>query len=410
MHPARPNAAVAAPDGNMKPPRRNLARPQREAMKPPARLIVALAIILILSAAGCGAPGEPVPPSPPIPTPITDLTAQQRGDAVLLNFTVPGKSVAGDKLKDVPTIEVLRGSLGTDGSADAKSFRVVETVPGAMIGSYTVKGKVNFLSPIAADEVRRLSGQTVLYCVRARVSDRKTSANSNNVNLKLYAVAGPIDTLSAHLTEPGIDLSWTAPEHTSSGESIAAIAEYHVYRGELDPASTEAATKDLSRAVWKAPLTDIATTKTTDYRDNGFEYGKTLAYVIRSVLGGASGAVESGDSLPAILTPKDTFPPAAPQGIVAAVLPGATAGKYVADLSWAISAETDLGGYHIYRSEQQGERGLLMNAEVLPTPAYRDESVETGKHYWYTVTAVDRAGNESLPSEQTSVEITPTAP
>jgi len=151
----------------------------------------------------------------------------------------------------------------------------------------------------------------------------------------------------------------------------------------------------------------IAVTKTPAYRDAGFDYGKTYAYAVRSLLSDAPSAPESGDSHVVILTPQDTFPPAAPQSIVAAVLPGATAGKSVVDLSWAINVEADLAGYRVYRSEQQSVRGPAANAELLPTPAFRDDSVEAGKHYWYTVTAVDRVGNESSPSEQIAAEIMP---
>jgi len=35
---------------------------------------------------------------------------------------------------------------------------------------------------------------------------------------------------------------------------------------------------------------------------------------------------------------------------------------------------------------------------LLPAPVYRDMSVQPGYRYWYSVTAVDRAGNESTPS------------
>jgi fibronectin type 3 domain-containing protein len=216
--------------------------------------------------------------------------------------------------------------------------------------------------------------------------------------------------LHAHLTEQGIELSWNVPEHTSGGEPVQAVAEYHVYRGELDPASTDAATKDLSHAVWKMPLLQIAATKTPEYRDSTFDYGNTYVYLVRSVSSAESSIVESGDSQDIILTPQDTFPPAAPQGIVSAVLPGVSPGKYVVDLSWAINVEPDLAGYRVYRSEQQGVRGASITSEPLPTPAYRDDSVEPGKHYWYTITAVDHAGNESAPSEQFAAEITPASP
>jgi hypothetical protein len=39
-----------------------------------------------------------------------------------------------------------------------------------------------------------------------------------------------------------------------------------------------------------------------------------------------------------------------------------------------------------------------LTTELLPAPVYRDISVQAGHRYWYTVTAVDRAGNESAPA------------
>lgn len=370
--------------------------------------VCALLFGYLLVAAGCGAPGEPMPPSPPIPIAITDLSARQTGDAVMLTFTMPSKSVSGDKLVEVPAMEVMRGSLAADGTVDPRSFRVVETVPGAMIQSYLEKGKVQFLDPLTPAEIRGLAGATVIYRVRARVSDKKTSASSNAVALKLFAVAAPVEDLRANLTESGIELTWTAPVQTSGGGPIAAVGQYQVYRGELDPASSAAATKDIARAVWKSPLVQIATTKTPEFQDSRFDYGKTYAYVVRSTLsaGGESAGPESNDSASVILTPKDTFPPAAPKEIVAAVLPGAEAGKLVVDLSWSINVEADLAGYRVYRSDRRGERGEQVTAELLLTPAYRDNSVESGRKYWYSVSAVDRSGNESALSEQVIVETT----
>jgi len=45
-----------------------------------------------------------------------------------LTFTLPNKTVHGDRLAETPAIEILRGNLKIDGSPDSKSFRVVETV------------------------------------------------------------------------------------------------------------------------------------------------------------------------------------------------------------------------------------------------------------------------------------------
>jgi len=81
-----------------------------------------------------------------------------------------------------------------------------------------------------------------------------------------------------------------------------------------------------------------------------------------------------------------------------------TAAENAVDLSWSISPETDVAGYRVYRSESEGARGDTLS-ELLPTPAYRDASVQPGRRYWYSVTAVDRSGNESDPSPQILVVI-----
>jgi hypothetical protein len=341
---------------------------------------------------------------------ITDLTAQQAGDAVLLTFTMPKKSVRGERLKEVPGLEVLRGSLKADGTPDAKSFRVVDTVPGSLLANYTQQGKVEFHDPIPADEISKHAGETFVYRVRTRVSDKKSSADSNDVSLRLYSVPARITSLNARGTEAGIQLKWAAPDKISAGEPLGAIQEFHVYRGELDAASAAAATRNLAQAVWKSRPLQIAATTVSEFLDTGFDYGKTYAYLVRTVVLVAGLKQESGDSQAAILTPKDIFPPAPPQGIVAAVIPGATPGSLVVDLSWSINLETDLAGYRMYRSEQEGTQGQLLTPELLPTPAYRDNSVSSGKRFWYTVTAVDRAGNESAPSAAMAVDVTQPSP
>jgi hypothetical protein len=140
------------------------------------------------------------------------------------------------------------------------------------------------------------------------------------------------------------------------------------------------------------------------YSDTSFEFGKAYAYIVRSVLDRDGVVLESADSTPAIVTPRDTFPPAAPQAISAAVLPGEADNTVVVDLSWSINVESDFAGYRVYRSEQPDTIGQLLTQEWLPTPAYRDTSVLPARRYWYVVTAVDRAGNESAPSPPALVE------
>jgi hypothetical protein len=375
-----------------------------------ARFAPLVSTLVLLTAAGCGAPGEPVPPTPPVPVATTDLTAHQAGDGVQLIFTLPTKTVAGDRLVAPPAVEIVRGTPKADGSPDAKSFRVVYTIPGSLVENYVSEGHLKFIDPISPVETRAHPGGTLVYVVRTRASKKRASANSNAVTVRVFPVPEAIAHVEVRVTETAIELSWAAPTRTSGGDAISGLSGYRIYRGELDPSSAEAASAELSKAKWKSPLTLLAASDENSYRDTLFDFGKTYAYIVRSVALVENSALESSDPAPAIVSPRDTFPPAAPQNLAAVVLSGSTPGSVIVDLSWSINLETDLAGYRVYRSEQQDTRGVLITTELLLAPAHRDTSVEPGHRYWYSVTAVDRAGNESEANAAIMVDVAKPSP
>jgi|SRR5579871_48933 hypothetical protein len=350
-----------------------------------------------LFAAACGAPGEPTPPSPPVPTAVTDLTVRQSGDGALLSLTLPTRTVTNERLIEPPAVEIFRGALKPDGKPDNKSFQLVYTLPGALLDSYTAEKHIQFKDPIDPSQTAARPGAIYAYRVRTRAAKKKDSADSNTVTVKIFPVPEKAVGLEAKVTEPAIELSWIAPKKTSGGAPLDQLTGYRVFRGEIDPVSADATAQDIQQAKWKSPLILLAPAPENSYRDTLFDFGKTYVYVVRAVAIGGDGPVESDDSAPVVVTPKDTFAPAAPQNVVGAVtLP--PSGTPAVDISWSINLETDLAGYRVYRSDTQGARGQLLTTELLPVPAYRDISVQAGHHYWYTVTAVDRAGNESAPA------------
>ncbi|HSC45648.1 MAG TPA: hypothetical protein VLC94_07440 [Candidatus Acidoferrum sp.] len=359
--------------------------------------VLTIFIVGSLFIAGCGAPGEPQPPTPPIPAPITDLTAQQQGNGVKLVFTLPGRATSGERLTEPPATEIFRGSVKADGKPDNKSFHQVYTIPGALADVYAAQGKIQFTDPIAAEELRGHPAMIVTYRVRTRASKKKDSADSNTVVVKVFPVAEKIADVDAAVTQNAIELSWQAPRPPASNGSTS-VSAYHVYRGELESGAPLPSAGDLSQVKWKNVPALLAPTQTNSYSDTLFDFGKTYVYLVRSVIIAEGLPIESDDSPPAIVTPRDTFSPAAPQNVVAAILPGENNSRVV-DLSWSINVEPDLAGYRIYRSEKQFERGQLLQTELLLSPSFRDSSAQPAKRYWYTVTAVDRAGNESAPSD-----------
>jgi hypothetical protein len=205
-------------------------------------------------------------------------------------------------------------------------------------------------------------------------------------------------------------LSWPAPAGTAAGEPIPPIAGYRIYRAEIHPSARSSPPPDLASVKPESRAALLSFSETNSYRDPSVLFDHTYVYTVRGVIQVQGVELESSDSQPVTITPRDVFPPAAPQGLVAALLPGPAPGTVLVDLSWSINLETDLAGYRVYRSEQEGTRGELVTPDLLPTPAVRDTSIGPGHRYWYTVTAVDRAGNESPPAAPVVVDVTQPLP
>ena len=73
-------------------------------------------------------------------------------------------------------------------------------------------------------------------------------------------------------------------------------------------------------------------------------------------------------------------------------------------LSWKSSTDPKTVSYSVYRSTVlEGSYGLL--ASAIGTAAYSDQSVQSGTTYYYVVTAVDDAGQESAYSNETRATI-----
>jgi len=361
------------------------------------------AAVLVLTAltAGCAAPGEPYERKPPTPVAIADLTAVQSGSDIHLTFTLPQQAVDHRPLQEQPTIEIYRDFFKPPApgepspKAPAKPTLLV-TIPPAMGDRYVVQGHIHFTDPLSAQDFAKHPESLVVYTVRTQVSEKKPSANSNVATVRVFAPFDAITDLATQVTHAAVVLNWTPPGRTLSG-TAPTVGVYHIYRGVPDPSAAPGDTSQL-----KSPLVKIADAQGPPFQDTQFEFGASYVYSVRSVAQYPDASIESSDSNLAAVTPRDTFPPAAPQELIVVLVPAQADAPAHLELSWAISPETDVAGYNVYRSEQESTQGARLNADLLLTPAFRDMNTQPGHRYFYTVTAVDRAGNESPASAAAS--------
>lgn len=118
-----------------------------------------------------------------------------------------------------------------------------------------------------------------------------------------------------------------------------------------------------------------------------FTWEKEYRFKVSSIL---KNIYESDDSEEISVFPVDKFPPPSPRNLVAIPEEGSII------LKWDAVDVPDFEKYNVYRKENGNEELLTPNG--TKENLFEDRKGEKGKIYKYYVTAVDRKGNESEPS------------
>jgi hypothetical protein len=350
---------------------------------------------------GCAAPGEPTARHPVIPAAVTDLAARQYGDAIALTFTLPTRSTDREALAEHPGIEIYRAPLPPGTVPDKKSaWHLAYTIPPEQVDHYLKGEQIEFRDPLSPADYAQPPGSFIAYKVQTRATKARASEDSNVVTARIYRAPEAPRDVHVEVTEPALMVNWAGAPLPPGASSLA----YRVYRGTIETGA-ENPPADVSQAKLKTPLESVGNSPAPNFRDSHFEFGTTYLYSVRAVAQFGADFVESSDSAPAVITPRDAFPPAAPMGLEISVVPATQQAAAYVELSWAISPEGDVAGYAVYRSDQEGSPGERITTELLPTPAFRDTSVRSGSRYYYRVTALDRSGNESAKSSPVVAEV-----
>jgi len=206
---------------------------------------------------------------------------------------------------------------------------------------------------------------------------------SNLVIVSPLDVAVPPADLKAIAKAEGVTLTWSAPSTSVIPNAKPSIAGYNIYR----------VAKGESLETFAVPVNPSPITK-TQYTDVP-PYG-TFDYTVTAVAEPGPPRIESDRSAVVEATFKDLVPPPPPPSVTALVE------TKVVRLVWEPVDASDLAGYFVYRTEKAGRIKFQTGAPINQT-FFGDESLLPGIEYYYSVTSVDKSGNESAETKSQMV-------
>ncbi|MGD9561159.1 MAG: fibronectin type III domain-containing protein [Pyrinomonadaceae bacterium] len=343
-------------------------------------LVVALYAIAVV---GCGKRKPPLPPLPKV-SQRAQISGFQRGNQVILSWQMPAKNASPGDVQHIKRVDIYRlaeklnspRTLSEEEFADRSVLIASVNVRDSDFGPkrYSYTDSLQF-----AGEPSRLR-----YAIRFVNAAGQKAAFSNFLVIEpAPRVASAPTALVAEVSQDSIALEWTPPTNNADGSSPVNIQGYNIYRSE----SRELPGRLLNRA----PVQEAG------YSDTTFEFDKEYFYFVRAVSSGAGDSpTESTESNIVELKPKDTFPPSPPVSITIAASPASIS------LFFPPNPENDVVGYKIFRSTDKSAPKAdwqVMTQKYQDANTFQDTTVESGKVYFYYVTAVDKFENESKPSE-----------
>jgi hypothetical protein len=354
-------------------------------------LLLSICALLLAGATGCGTPGAPLPPSLGLPSPVEDLTASRKGSRVVLTWSPSQRTTDKQNVKHPGVTRVCRvaGQLSITQCASV----IGEIPPGKTPAPTDQQPRPKLTYEDILPETLFSPNAFATYAVEMLNSSGRSAGLSNQVRVPLAPTIPPVTNLEAAVTTDGVTLSWVSAPVSSGNPALR--VHYQLLRRSAGKGQF-------------APIEDVPLAgREVRVADKNFEWEQSYEYKVSPLTdvldNGQQVAEVEGEDSPVIkVFVHDTFPPAQVNGLQA-VFSGAGQRLFI-DLSWAPNTDSDVAGYNVFRHED-GAQPVKLNTELVKAPAFRDESVQTGKKYFYAVRAVDLRNNAGPMSEETSESV-----
>lgn len=348
-----------------------------------AGLLAALAASVL--AVACGKKGPPLPPLVLLPKPPADISVVRRPGQVDVRFRVPTGNTDGSAPADLAHIEVYALTAPSAVSADTvvrEGKRVASLVVNAPKDPDAPEPKTpapkgpgleqNDLTTFTETLPAGASTEYRSYAVVGVNTRGRRGALSPQLAVPLVAAPAAPAAPRVSYDEKAVTVAWDPV--STEGQALA----YTVYR-----------TGPAAAALTPTPIADAS------FADAGVAWGEERCFEVRAVHVIDTVRVESAPSPQACVTPRDTFAPAPPEGLVGVGSEGAIS------LIWTASREADLAGYLVLRAVAPATDMVAVTPAPIADTNFRD-TVPGGSRATYAVVAVDKAGNRSAPSAAVS--------
>jgi hypothetical protein len=415
----------------------------------PVLVLITLVLLAAPAFVACGKKGPPLPPLRLVPAPVSEVTARRSGNEVQLQFVLPTTNQNGPGRVELGRVEVYAVTIAPGAAAPANADLLIKRY---LVGTIPVRPapredqeapapdpgdqrpgpgeKVTFVEeltpeklqpvapgpapprrpaasatpaapapvkPGAADPGAVTPGEqradkdtatapasldphpTRIYTIRGVTPGGRPGAPGARLAVSLSPTPLPPTAVAARFTERAIAVSWIPPVAEPGG----AVPSFNIYRADAGGAPLN-----------PSPIT------TTEFEHTEVTLDHEQCFTVRTVVSVGGVALESPNSEPGCVTPRDIFAPAAPAGLQVVAAPDAV------ELSWDANTEPDLAGYVVLRGEAPGD--TLQPLMTTPTreTTWRDTTVRSGVRYVYAVIALDTATPPNASPQSARQEVT----
>lgn len=347
------------------------------------KALLALFALAALIGVGCGKRSAPIPPRERVLQRI-ELDGFQRGNQIILAWKMPARNAPKTNLQNISRADIYR--LAEPATSPLAVSEEDFANRSTLIAALEISDVDFGLKTLNYKDTLQFAGQSarLRYAIRFVNASGQKAAFSNTLLIEPTSkLAANPTALAAQASQEAVQLTWSAPTANIDGTTPVSLLGYNIYRSTSE--------REPAKLLNKAPV------QTTDYEDEFFDFEKDYYYFVRAVsVGLETEPMESAESNIIRFRGVDKFAPTAPSAITVAAAPGTIS------IFFAINPEKDIAGYKIYRSEDKDAplaNWTLLTTGLLTTNTFQDARVESGKTYFYYLTATDKAGNISEPSE-----------